>query len=287
MSKFQSYKIAIIAPTCFYYQVPLFCSLAADSRLDITVYFCSDEGILGKDVKSAYGAEKSWGVEEELLKGYKSKLLKNHSPRGSYLKSLIGLANLGIWDELKNERPDVVVVMSWMNPTWWLVFLACLRLEIPLFLMTDANVTAEQSKSSWKSWLKRALLGRFLFPITAGFLCSGAANRMLYSYYGVPETKLIPFAYSWGYSSLIEQSDQLEHQKTELRKQYGLPDDAFIILYCGRLSPEKGTIDLIEAYSSLPHPNKTLIYVGDGRTRDRIQQSVADNSIESVYFMCG
>ena len=261
MTRSRPYKIAIIAPTCFYYQVPLFRSLADDPRLDITVYFCSDEGILGKDVKSAYGAEKSWGVEEELLKGYKSKLLKNHSPRGSYLKSLIGLANLGIWDELKTTRPDVVVVMSWMNPTWWLVFLACVKLQIPLFLMTDANVTAEQSKSSWKSWLKRALLGKFLFPITAGFLCSGVANRMLYDYYGVPEDKLIPFAYSWGYSSLIEQSVLLNEQKLELRKQYGLRSDSFIILYCGRLSPEKGTIDLIEAYSRLPHRNKTLVYV--------------------------
>ena len=32
-------KVAIVAPTCFYYQAALFRELAADPRIDLTVYF--------------------------------------------------------------------------------------------------------------------------------------------------------------------------------------------------------------------------------------------------------
>ena len=89
MRPLRPYKVAIIAPTCFYYQVPLFRALSANDRIDLIVYFCSDEGSSGKDVKSVYGNDQ-WGVEGQLLDGYRSKFLKNHAPRGSYLKSLTG-----------------------------------------------------------------------------------------------------------------------------------------------------------------------------------------------------
>lgn len=281
----RQYKVVIVAPTCFYYQTPLFRTLAADDRLDLTVYFCSDEGLSGKDVKTAYGADKNWGVEYELLDGYRSKFLKNYSPWGSYLKSLVGLANFGIWRELSRERPDAVIVMSWMNPTWWLVFLACARFNIPVLFMTDANVSAEHLKSVWKSWIKKLLLGKILFPITAGFLCAGTANRSFFAYYGVPARKLVAFAYSWGYDDLVQESDSLKDQKMKLRSDYGLPLDSFMILYCGRLSPEKGTVELIEAYEMVSHPNKALVLVGDGGLRQSIQDYASRHRLKSVYFM--
>ena len=206
MGKKPSYRIIIIAPTCFYYQVPLFRALSSDPRIDLTVLFCTEEGVSGTDIKSTYGADKRWGSRDELLNGYKSKFLKNYAPRGSYLKSLVGLFNLGIWNELKRERPDAVAIMSWMNPTWWLTILACFRFRIPILLMTDANVDAESLISTWKTWAKRFLLSNFLFRSASGFLCAGTSNKKLYVHYGVPDDKLYSFAYSWGYSSLIEKS---------------------------------------------------------------------------------
>ena len=48
------FKVAIIAPTCFYYQAALFRELAANPRIDLTVYFCSDEGLSARDVREMY-----------------------------------------------------------------------------------------------------------------------------------------------------------------------------------------------------------------------------------------
>ena len=278
------YKVAIVAPTCFYYQVPLFRALAAHPRLDLSVYFCSDEGLLGHDVLKAYGAEGGWGVESELLNGYESKLLRNYSPIPSYLNSLVGLLNLGIWGEIRRERPDVVVVMSWMNPTWWLAVLACIRYRIPFLYMTDANVTAEQGKNPLISRVKKLILGKLLFPITTGFLCAGTANRQLYRYYGVPDSKLVPFAYSWGYDTLVRMSDGLRAERSKLRAEMGFTDDSFVILFVGRLSGEKRPFDLLEAYNLLDLPNKALLIVGDGSLREPLEDYVTSLNLKGVHL---
>ena len=67
--------------------------------------------------------------------------------------------------------------------------------------------------------------------------------------------------------------------------KFGLPEDAFVVLYCGRLSPEKGSFDLLEAFEKVNHPKKALVLVGDGELRKSMEQIIETNGIDSVYFM--
>ena len=145
------YKVAIIAPTCFYYQVALFRELASHNQIDLTVYFCSKEALDSNDVKTTFNSDSSWGVEDELLEGYKYKFLRNFSPRPSYLKWPFGLMNFGIWNEIRKDRPDAVVLMAWISMTWWVAIMACLFFKIPYMFMTDANVQAEHTKNKLKN----------------------------------------------------------------------------------------------------------------------------------------
>jgi glycosyltransferase involved in cell wall biosynthesis len=278
------YKVAIVAPTCFYYQVPLFRALANHPRIKLTVYFCSDEGIYGRDILKKFRADDRWGVEDELLTGFPFKVLPNYSPWPSYLRSALGLLNFGIWNEIKRNRPSAVVLMGWSNATWWIAVLACLRYKVPFFYMTDSNAQIDLAQSKWKAWPKKLLLGKLLFRLTAGFLCAGTANRVLYRYYGVPEKKLIPFAFSWGYEAHVRVSDELKSQRTQIRSQLGIAENSFVILFCGRLSKEKGLLRLLEAYNSIDQRDKTLVVVGDGGLRGPSQDYVARNNVASVRF---
>ena len=278
------YRVVIVAPTCFYYQVPLFQALASHPRIDLMVYFCSEEASRGDDVRKKFKASGSWGVEGELLEGYNYKFLKNFSPFPSYLRSVIGLLNFGIWGEIVRNKPDVVILMSWMNPTWWLAILACIYRRIPFLYLTDQNVQRDLSGPKWKIWIKSFVLGKLLFRLTAGFLCAGTANRLLYEFYGVPDHKLIPFAFSWGSEKLLQASDELNSRKKEIRQQLGIPEDTYAILYCGRLSPEKSPLSLVEAFEKVDLADKTLIIVGDGELRASLQNYVAKKNIDHVYF---
>ena len=278
------HKVAIVAPTCFYYQVPLFQALATDPRVDLTVYFCSEEASRGNDVRKKFKTDGNWGIEGELLEGYKYKFLQNFSPWPSYLTSVIGLINLGIIREISKNRPDVVILMSWMNPTWWLAVLTCLCTGTPFLYLTDQNVQRDITGPKWKRLVKSLVLGRFLFRLTSGFLCAGTANRLLYEFYGVPEHKLVPFAFSWGSDRLLKVSDELEGERNRIRAELEVPEDSYAILYCGRLSPEKSPLNLIQAYERVELPNKVLLMVGDGELMMALKRYVASHNIPSVYF---
>jgi len=278
------YKVTIIAPTCFYYQVALFRELASHPQIDLMVYFCSDESILSKDVVTSYKTDRQWEVDDDLLAGYPHRFLKNYSPMPSYLRWPVGLINLGIWNEIRRERPDVVVLMSWMNPTWWIAILACLSAKIPFLYMTDANVQAEQLKKMWRIWPKKILLGQVIFRLASGFLCSGISNQQLYRSYGVPEEKLFPFAYSWGYKSLLEVSPQLRARRDLIRTELGLPKKSFIVLYCGRLSSEKDPMRLLQAFQRVSLPNKLLIVIGDGQLKHEMQEYATEQGLTSALF---
>lgn len=278
------FKIIIVAPTCFYYQTSLFRKLAEHPRFDLLVLFCSDEALFARDAAAMYNTKADWGDEDELLEGYNHKFIRNYSLWPSYLKSYFGLINLGILNEIRKVGPDVVVIMSWMNLTWWATVFSCVARRTPFLFMTDANAQLEPLRSKWKIRVKRQVLGNFLFRLASGFLYCGTANRQLYQYYGVPEDKLIPFAYSWGYESFLEISENLKSQRPHLREEMGIPENSFVILFVGRLSNGKGLSELMEAFDHAQIPNKALLLVGDGELKGALEEYVAKNNLDSVYF---
>ena len=77
------YKIAIVAPTSLFYQIALFRDLTSHPKIDLTVYFCSDEGLSGQDINKKFNTGGEWGVGDDLLRGYNHKFLRNYSPRPS------------------------------------------------------------------------------------------------------------------------------------------------------------------------------------------------------------
>lgn len=280
-----TYKVAIVAPTCFYYQAELFRVLAGHPRIDLSVYFCSDEGLSSMDVLRMYKSNRRWEVSDELLRGYKSKLLRNYSLTPSYLKWPFGLVNLGIWAEIRKTKPHAIIIMSWMNPTWWLTILASRWYGIPLLYLTDANVRAESTLSRWKRLLKRLILSKAIFRNTTAFLCAGTANMDLYRFYGVPDEKLFPFAYSWGYGTYLRVSEKLKANRAQIRASLGIPGTSCVLLYCGRLAKGKGIEDLLAAYRRIKAADVALVIVGDGVLSGRIRDYIARNNFRSVFLL--
>ena len=279
------YKIAIVAPTPFYYHTPLYCQLAKAPEIDLTVYYCSDETVRGIDVEKMYRTKGQIVEEEDLLRGYNYKFLKNYSPFSSYMRWPFGLINLGIWREIKEGKYDAVVLQSWANLTWWLAFLACLKFNTPVFFMTDSNILSEQLKSKLKISLKEILLGKFLFKRAAGFLASGTVNKQFYKAYGVPEKKMVRLPHWWGYEQFLIKAQKLKPERENLRKSFGLKKNDLLLLFVGRLAKEKSLHTLLDAYNRVSSQNKKLFFVGDGPLRLRLEKYIRDFKIQEVYPM--
>jgi len=283
--KKDKYRVAFVAPTAFFYQAPIFRELAANPRIDLMVYFCSDEAIRGADVLRKFETDEQWGDSERTLSGYEYKFLKNYSPFPSYLSWPLGLINLGIWRELKNSKPDAVVFMSWVNVTDLITISASRFFRLPLLLLTDASIQAEPHKSKIITWIKKIALKNIVFKLTSGFLYSGTANKLLYQSYGVPDRKLVPFAFSWETKDFLQEANTLKSQRTRMRTEMGISEESFVILFCGRLSSEKSPLDLLKAFDSVELTGKDLIFVGDGKLKSDLEKFVLEHDIKSVRFL--
>ncbi|MGE5111575.1 MAG: glycosyltransferase [Acidobacteriaceae bacterium] len=81
-------------------------------------------------------------------------------------------------------------------------------------------------------------------------------------------------------------------QVERCRATLGLPPDAVVLLSVGRLSREKGHVDLIDAMAvvcrsaKLPRPLR-LVIVGEGPERSAIEQRIAELKLREVVVLAG
>ncbi len=80
-------------------------------------------------------------------------------------------------------------------------------------------------------------------------------------------------------------------ERADVRAAAGWPAGAFICLYVGRLSKEKGVMDLLAAWRDVRHPNALLVLVGPDMTGHPLdagplaRQYVSDHGMEArVHF---
>ncbi|MGA2418427.1 MAG: glycosyltransferase [Candidatus Staskawiczbacteria bacterium] len=276
------YKIAIISPTTHYYHVPLYRRLASSPEIDLTVYYCSNEAIIGSDVKKTYGATGRFS-NEDILNGYSYKFMRNYSLRPSYLRWPFGLVNFGIWQEIKNGKYDAVVLQAWTYLTCYIAFLACLRFKTPVLFMTDANVASESFRPKTRIFFKKIIL-KFLFKKANGFLTAGIANEEFYKYYGVEPQKMVRFYFSWGYEKFFAAAQQTRSMRGSIRNSLGIKKDDFVVIYVGRLAQEKNPEIILDAFNAISIKNKKLFFVGDGPLRSKIEQQIKKQKIDGVLI---
>jgi glycosyltransferase involved in cell wall biosynthesis len=89
----------------------------------------------------------------------------------------------------------------------------------------------------------------------------------------------------------IDRADQPEREKRRraLRRELGLPEDAFIALTVARLHVQKAHDVLIRAAASLAHrhPGVHLVWAGTGEISDQLKTQVAESGLGERVHMLG
>lgn len=80
-------------------------------------------------------------------------------------------------------------------------------------------------------------------------------------------------------------------QKADLRRQYHVPEDSFLVGTVGRLAPEKNYPMLLKAFLGFnvlaPEISKHLIFVGDGQERTSLEKMTAQLGLEDMVTFTG
>ncbi|MBZ5663367.1 MAG: glycosyltransferase family 4 protein [Acidobacteriia bacterium] len=240
----------IIAP----YRIPVFNDLARRAELDLHVMFLAETD----------EALRQWRV-------YKNEICFSHrilpswrwrAGKGSFL------INWGVWSALNKIKPQVIICGGYNYAASWQALLWARRHRAEFVLWSESNGQDARRGRPWIESLKAYFLrhcDRFVVPGKASF----EYLRSL----GSPEASISTAPNAVDNTFFATQAEAAKARANEFRKKLKLP--ARFILFVGRLVPEKGVIDLLEAYAKLESGVRSevgLVFAGDGVSREKLAQ---------------
>lgn len=247
-------RVAYFVSHPIQYQAPLLRRISADAEIELRVIFESDFSSTTYFDKG-FGVELAWDVP--LRDGYDSCLLDE--------------INL---DEVLRAS-DVVWFHGWQSRKFRRILKRARSLDRPTLMRGENWSGAMPDGAGPRGWLKRLYL-KSIFDQCSGFLSVGTANHDYYVDHGIAEQMIFPMPYAVDNSFFSERANAADIPA--LRLSLGIPDDAGVVLYAGKLSPRKHPELLLEAWRSADWPGArpTLLFAGDGPMRGSLESEAPD-----------
>jgi glycosyltransferase involved in cell wall biosynthesis len=262
--------LAILTTHPIQYQVPFWQALAEDGCVPFEVWYLTDHGIK-PSLDQEFGKSFTWDIEA--IAGYPHRLIEvaEGATPPSFWRCRL---RERLRDRIRQSAVRTLWVQGWQVAAYWQAVWEAKAAGTEVWLRGESNdlTLAEW----WKRPLKRLALSQ-MFSRVDCFLYIGAANKRLYQNYGVPESHLYATPYAVDNERFVRQAAALRPQRIELRRRWGVGDDAFCVLFCGKFIPKKRPMDLVEAarlfVSNERESNIHLLFVGAGELDQALRQA--------------
>jgi glycosyltransferase involved in cell wall biosynthesis len=228
----------------------------------LKVFYASDFSVRGyRD--SGFRTEVRW--DSALMDGYPYEVCGHRDSTGW---NHVGSRRL--IKRLIRFKPDVCLVNAYVPLLYLRAVAACRRNAIPVVLRAEAT-DVDQSRSFGKSWIRDAILRQVYGRISA-FAAIGANAREHYLRFGIEPSRISHAPYCVDSEQFGAQSARA--QRGKLRASLGVPSDALVVLFSGKLVPKKDPAAILRALNGISEVDGIPIHVwflGDGELRSEIE----------------
>ncbi len=252
----------IIAP----YRIPVFNVLARRAGLDLHVIFLAETDqtvrqwrIYTNEIRFSYEVLPSWRWRAG-----------KHSL----------LVNRGLWSALGAASPQAILCGGYNYPASWETLWWARRRNVRFVLWTESNQRDQRSGRAGVEWLKR-----YFVNACNAFVVPGKSSSAYLQTLGVGGQVIFTAPNAVDNAFFATQAQKTRAHASEFREKLGLP--ARFILFAGRLVPEKGVFDLLEAYAKLESGLRSevgLVFAGDGVSRQELVRQAKRISPGLVCF---
>ena len=257
-------RVAIVHNTVAPYRHPLFEKLS--QNLDLTVYYCS--------VKYSLRKWDSWPRNYD----YKYKILS-----GILLKTSVGELNINpsVVKELFLNRPHMLVLGGYVNPTMWFAFAVGVLLKIPVIHWTEGT----REPQSILGAITRPLRMLFLKKSNA-VVVPGRLSRSYVISLGANAKKVFIAPNTIDNDLFATLSRKYQLIKGELKTRLGL-QDKIVIIYVGQLIRRKGVSYLLKAYARIKSESDdvALVVLGSGPLRSHLEEVAKSLKLKDLKIM--
>jgi len=217
-------------------------------------------------IDPGFGVKVSW--DTSLLEGYSWKNVPNRAFRPGP-GHFFGLFNPGIWTLIRDEHFDAVLICGYYFATAWIALVAAKYYGTPILFVSDSHgLRSWRAQSSWKLRIKKILLRR-IFSLADGVIVSSSGGVEYLNSLGFPGERVVlaPTAVDNGWWT--EQAAKVDRDR--VRSEWKIPAEGTVALFCAKLQPWKGPMDLLEAFARANVSNSYLVFAGDGPERSNLE----------------
>lgn len=261
--------LAILSTHPIQYQVPLWQALARDGRVPFEVWYVTDFGTRPSRDRE-FGQTFSWDIET--LAGYPHRFLDaaEGATPASFRKCRL---RERLRDRLRTSGATALWIQGWNVAAYWQAVREARAAGVEVWLRGESNDLAP--RPLWKQPLKQVQLG-WLFARVDRFLYIGAGNKRLYRSFGVPENRLYAAPYAVDNERFARQAEALRPERAKLRRRWGIAEDAFCVLFCGKFIAKKRPMDVVRAAKLLRDSGRVgdmhLLFTGSGEMGAEIRE---------------
>ena len=270
-------RLAVVVSHPIQYYSPWFRRLAAEASLDLRVFYLSDHGVRAT-TDAQFGAAFAW--DTDLLSGYARELVPNIS-RNPSVTTFSGLHNPGLRAALRAFAPDAILLFGYAYRTHLALLL---RPPAPILFRGDSHLLATPASTSPlspRSLLRSAAL-RLIYSRAAAFLPVGQANAAYFRHFGVPAKKLFPAPHCVDAAHFAVTPERIAAASAQ-RAALGIPPEAPVALFAGKLIPKKRPDLLLAAFLRAAVPGAHLVLSGDGEMLPSLRAAAAGRA--DVHFL--
>jgi glycosyltransferase involved in cell wall biosynthesis len=267
--------LAIITSHPIQYQAPLWRAMAA-AGLKFEVWFLTPHA-LKDSFDREFGQSFAWDVD--LLAGYPHRFLDIEP--GWRLDKFNGIRLRRSWrEELAGRGITHLWVEGWRFGELWRAVRAARAGGIEVWLRGENHDLAPEPP--WPRRLVKRLALGWLFRRVDCFLQIGSANARFYRRHGVAPEKMRPAPYCVDNDYFTAQAARWLPERAALRRGWRIADDAFCVLFCGKLIAKKRPADLVAAVRSLRGKSARpmhLLLAGSGELAAALQADLGPETL--------
>ena len=255
-------RLAIVSTHPIQYYAPYFRQLSAREGLDVRVFY-GWEGPSTGDYDPGFDEEVTWDIP--LLDGYPHTFLENESddPGTHHFR---GLVTPDLVPSIEAWGPDAVLVFGW---NYW-SHLGALRHfygRVPVLFRGDSTLLDESPGP--RQWARRLVL-RWVYSHVDRALYVGQNSRAYFEAHGLSEDQLtwVPHAIE---NERFAAAPGAEAKAQAWRDDLGIPAEAPVVLFAGKLGEKKAPDVLLEAFLQLENEEAHLAVVGSGPMEEALR----------------
>jgi glycosyltransferase involved in cell wall biosynthesis len=272
-------RLTVVLTHPIQYYAPWFRHIAAHApEIALTVVYATDP----TPDQQGVGFERPVTWDVPLTEGYTSETVRAAKPEDRVDSAHFrGLDVPEIAGAIARTRPDVVVITGWYSITLVRALRACRRLRVPVLYRGDTHWL-----SAPRGWRRAIWLAKtwFLLRQFAGFLSPGQRVDEYLRRFGIPDYHVFRVPHGVDNELFARTAapclDPVRH--AVIRREWGIAEDAFVVLSVGKLVPSKRHLDVVRAVARLGQ-GATLLVVGSGPLADRVAEEAARLGVDAKF----